>query len=154
MRRLWLPVLLPIADAWVTAQERRILRDGLPLEDAQLRDAAALAIEHPARVRILHVPRIPFPGVWLVSRLGKFIEFPHNQTAGLSARHGIYVRNDRRGDRRLLAHELAHTRQYQQLGGIRPFLRRYLRECFTQGYASAEMEREAEDAARRICRAS
>jgi hypothetical protein len=54
------------------------------------------------------------------------------------------VRSDFRGDRRLVIHELAHTRQYERLGGIRPFLREYLYECLvTPGYPFGPLEQEA-----------
>ena len=62
---------------------------------------------------------------------------------GLAAGRGIFVRVGHEGSRSLLAHELVHTAQYERLGGIRPFLRRYLRECMVLGYAGAPMEREA-----------
>jgi hypothetical protein len=51
------------------------------------------------------------------------------------------------GDRRLVAHELAHTMQYERLGSVRAFLRQYLVECLTTGYAGAALELEAIEAA-------
>ena len=51
-----------------------------------------------------------------------------------------------------IAHELAHTEQYERLGGIEPFLRQYLSECLTIGYPAAPMEQEAIAAARRLAR--
>ena len=74
------------------------------------------------------------------------------ETVGLSARYGIFLRTPYHRDRRLLAHELVHTLQYERLGGIRPFLRRYLHECLTAGYAAADMEGEAIEAASALCR--
>lgn len=151
MRSFLIPIVLPLAAAWVAQQERRILAAGAPLDAAQSSDAAALGVHDPARVRLLHVDRVPFPAPWITLGLDRFAGFSIGQTAGLSARHGIFVRSDMRGDRRLLAHELAHTRQYERLGGIRPFLRRYLRECLTAGYGAADLELEAGAAARAIC---
>jgi len=55
----------------------------------------------------------------------------------------IFVRSDCWCERRLIAHELVHTVQYERLGGIRPFLRQYLTECLTVGYPAAPMEQEA-----------
>ena len=48
-------------------------------------------------------------------------------------------------------HELAHTAQYERLGGILPFLREYLFECLTSGYSEAPMEQEANEVAARVC---
>ncbi len=64
-------------------------------------------------------------------------------TCGLTLRYGIFVRSDCWGDRNLVAHELAHTAQYERLGGIEAFLRQYLFECLTIGYPEAPMEQEA-----------
>jgi hypothetical protein len=43
----------------------------------------------------------------------------------------------------VIRHELIHTRQYQEAGSIFEFLRQYLFQCLTGGYANCEMEREA-----------
>jgi hypothetical protein len=45
---------------------------------------------------------------------------------------------------------LVHTAQYERLGGIEPFLRRYLYECATVGYTNSTMESEAAATAARI----
>ncbi|MEO8352953.1 MAG: hypothetical protein ABI680_14565 [Chthoniobacteraceae bacterium] len=150
LRQLLVPVLLPMATAWVRSQERRILADGWPLDEAELRDAVSIGVRETNRIRILHVPRIPFPLPQLMKSLDRITGMRIEQTAGLTARYGIFIRADFRGDRRLLAHELAHTRQYERFGGIRPFLRQYLRECLTTGYAAANLEIEANAAAHEI----
>ena len=53
------------------------------------------------------------------------IQFLTPATCGLTLRYGIFIRSDCWGDRNLVAHELAHTAQYERLGGIEPFLRKY-----------------------------
>ncbi|HEX4665027.1 MAG TPA: hypothetical protein VH207_00400 [Chthoniobacterales bacterium] len=60
------------------------------------------------------------------------------------------MRSDCWRDRALVAHELAHTAQYERLGGIAPFLKQYLFECLTIGYPAAPMEQEAIAEARRL----
>jgi hypothetical protein len=78
------------------------------------------------------------------------IQFLTPATRGLALRYGIFVRSDCWGERALVAHELAHTAQYERLGGIRPFLRQYLMECLTIGYPAAPLEQEAIVAASRL----
>ncbi len=68
----------------------------------------------------------------------------------MALRYGIFIRSDCWGEHGLVAHELAHTAQYERLGGIRPFLRQYLLECLTIGYPAAPMEQEAIAAASRL----
>jgi hypothetical protein len=51
----------------------------------------------------------------------------------------------------MVIHELGHTVQYERLGGLVPFLRRYLFECLSIGYPEAPMEQEVIALAERIC---
>lgn len=78
------------------------------------------------------------------------INFLTAKPRGLTLRYGIFVRADCREDRDLLLHELVHTAQYERLGGIVAFLRKYLFECTTAGYGAAPLEEEAIAVARRI----
>jgi hypothetical protein len=142
--------LLPLASTWVAAVEARILREGVPLSEAGLADAAALGVGEPERVRLLALVRVPIPSDLTLRTAAAAIRFLTPTTCGLALRYGIFVRNDYWGDRRLVAHELAHTAQYERLGGIEPFLRQYLYECLTVGYPEAPMEQEAIAAAGRL----
>src|SRR5229473_2508010 len=54
-------VLLPLACAWAEEQERISLRDGVPLNAAQIDDAKRIGISHPVRVRLRVVDEIPLP---------------------------------------------------------------------------------------------
>ena len=51
----------------------------------------------------------------------------------------------------MTVHELAHVAQYERLGGILPFLRRYLFECLIAGYSVALLEQEAIAVTVRVC---
>lgn len=149
--RLLLPLLVPVAAAWVNRQERRILREGIPLTAVQLADARALGIAEPERVRVLSLPQIPLPSGRLVRRVGLWTGTLSTEAVGMAMRYGIFLRAPHQGDRHLRAHELTHTRQYERLGGTRPFLRRYLHECLTVGYHAAPLEWEAIEAADTVC---
>jgi hypothetical protein len=142
--------LLPLASKWAAAVEARILREGVPLSEDGLDDAAALGVSEPERVRLLALARVPTPSDLTLRTAAAAIRFLTPTTCGLALRYGIFVRSDYWGDRRLVAHELAHTAQYERLGGIEPFLRRYLYECLTIGYPEAPMEQEAIAAAARL----
>ena len=144
-------VMLPLAVAWLGRQERRILAEGVPLDAGQLADARALGIAAPERVRLLCLPRLPLPDNRLVRAVALRTGTLATGTIGLSARYGIFLREPYHRERHLLVHELTHTRQYEQMGGIRPFLRQYLRECLTVGYWEAPMEWEAIEATAALC---
>jgi hypothetical protein len=142
--------LLPLAAKWAAAVEARILHEGVPLSAEGMKDARALGVGEPGRVRLLALARAPIPSDLTLRTAAAAIRFLTPTTCGLALRYGIFVRNDHWGDRRLVAHELAHTAQYERLGGIEPFLRQYLYECLTIGYPEAPMEQEAIAAAGRL----
>ena len=135
--------LLPLAAKWAAAVEKRILREGVPLSEQGLADARALGVRERERVRLLALPCVPTPTDLTLKTAAAAIQFLTPATRGLALRYGIFVRNDCWGERRLIAHELVHTAQYERLGGIRPFLRQYLTECLTIGYPAGPMEQEA-----------
>jgi len=135
--------LLPLATNWAAAVERRILREGVPLSEQGLADARSLGVRESERVRLLALDSVPTPTDLTLKTAVAAIQFLTPATRGLALRYGIFVRSDCWGERRLIAHELVHTAQYERLGGIRPFLRQYLTECLTVGYPVGPMEQEA-----------
>jgi hypothetical protein len=135
--------LLPLASAWAEEQEKHILAAGVPLDSVSLEDAARLGISQPEKVRLLAVNTIPAPDDPVLRAAGEMTGLISPFTAGLTLRYGIFVRRDFIDDRRLIAHELVHTGQYERFGSIAAFLRQYLSECLTIGYPGAPLEQEA-----------
>lgn len=142
---------LPFACAWVWRQERAILRQGTALSARQMADARRVGVRYPERIRVRLVDEVPAGLHPLLKAAGGKLGWVSPHTVGMSLRYGILIRADGRLDRHLLVHELAHTVQYERLGGLRPFLKQYLRECLTLGYDNAPMEEEAERMARGVC---
>lgn len=135
--------LLEAYCAWAEEQERRILRSGAALDAQGMRDARAIGVKHPERVRILETAAMPSPEHTLfVTAVGRRRLIPP-ETEALTLGYGIYLHASHRGSRSLVAHELKHVAQQEALGGLRPFYRKYLAECFTHGYPNGPMEREA-----------
>ena len=143
--------LLPLAVQWATEEEERILRDGVPLAEDEVVDAVAMGVRNPERIRLLQVDEIPAPRHPVLKAAAGAIRFLTPAPRALALRHGIFIRSDCWRDRSLIVHELAHTAQYERLGGILPFLRKYLFECLTIGYAQAPLEQEAISLANRVC---
>ena len=105
---------------------------------------------HPERIRVLCVPEIPMPVPHWIQRLGASFSFACHAPAGMTLGHGVYVANACADDPALLIHELVHVGQYQRLGSVKSFLRRYLWECLTVGYESAPLECEARERTSRV----
>ena len=144
-------ILLPLACQWAAEQEQHILSAGDPLSAAQTKDARLVAVAQPERVRILHVPEIPIPEHPALKQAAEITQLISPLTGGLTLRYGIFIRSDCRLDHAMVVHELAHTAQYERLGGFVPFLRQYLSECLTFGYPEAPMEQEVISLTARIC---
>jgi hypothetical protein len=142
--------LVPLAAKWAIEQERRILTDGLPLSEPEIADAKAAGVQNPHLVRLLRVETIPSPRHPILKLAQAAIRFFVPAPRGLALQYGIFIRSDCWRDRSIVVHELVHTAQYERLGGILPFLRKYLSECLTIGYSDSPLEREAITTADRI----
>jgi hypothetical protein len=136
-------MLLPLACQWAEEQERIILRDGVALTAAQMEDARRIGVQQPERVRLRVVEEIPAPQGSILRAAAERAGLVSPFTIGLTLRYGIFIRADHWGERRLVIHELAHTAQYERLGGFHPFLSAYLDECLTVGYPFGPLEQEA-----------
>ena len=144
-------MLLPLAAAWATEEEQMILRDGVSLSEKEVGDARAIGAQSPDRIRLLQVETIPRPSQPQLKAACDAIDFLTPATRGLTLGYGIFIRSDCWRDRLLIVHELAHIAQYERLGGILPFLRRYLFECLTVGYLASPLELEAIAVTARVC---
>ncbi len=132
--------IAPAASRWATEQERHILKKGQPLAGEALAFANDLAITRPEEIRVLEVKSVPLPAPRPLVKLAARWGLPVFEPAGMALGRGIYLLNS---NSRLLRHELVHVAQYQRLGGIEPFLRRYLTECLIHGYLGSPLEAEA-----------
>jgi hypothetical protein len=146
-------ILFPAACAWAEEQEHIIIRYGVSLSPAQIADAVTIGVAHPEKVRLLKVTRIPGPDRRDLCTAADATGLISPFSAGLTFRYGIFIRADCWGDRRLVFHELVHTAQYERLGGLQQFLKRYLYECITIGYPAAPLEQEAVLTTAKLCTA-
>jgi len=143
---------LAVAASWVLSQERVILRKGVPLTAAQLADARLAGVLHPERVRLLRVEEVPLPEGPELRAMAEAMDLNGPIAPGMTLRYGIYVRAESWGKRQEVVHKLAHTAQYERLGGVRTFLECYLYQCLAVGKAAAPLEQEATEIAQRICK--
>jgi hypothetical protein len=143
LRSLVLPGALPFVVGWAERHASSIRHLGFPLDSGGRQDAQALGVGYPERIRVMLVDTVPEPGLpplrWASAMSGLSL----SSAAGLSLGYGLYIRRDCFPDRDLIAHECVHTAQCERLGGLRPFLERYLIECLEFGYLNAPLEQEA-----------
>lgn len=135
--------ILPLACEWARDQEKMILEKGRSLSPGIIDDAKRVGVVHPDHVRTLLVNQIPVPEEPVLRAACEQTQLITRFTAGLTLRYGIFIRSDCADNRRLHIHELAHVAQYERLGGMDQFLRKYLHEVTMIGYPQAPMEQEA-----------
>ena len=143
--------LIPKGAIWAEQKEREILQVGVPLTESQLQEARIIPVMEPEKVRILRVSAIPLPDDPGLRFAAQAIQLVTPRTQGLSIRYGIFIRDDYWNNREIIVHELAHTAQYERLGGIQQFLNQYVSECIKYGYPAAPLEQEAINRTRLIC---
>jgi hypothetical protein len=149
-----LPLLLPVACAWVEKQELIVLEQGTPLNECQLTDARLAGVENPEKIRVLRCETLPQPEDDDVIFAAKQVGLFSARSAAITVGHGICLRHGFWDDRAVLVHECVHVSQYEKMGGIRPFLATYLRECIDPGYPFGRLEQEAIHIAKDICKPS
>jgi hypothetical protein len=137
-----LPRLLPEAVRWVEAQEREILRDGVPLTERHREFAVAVGVGQPALVRVKIVMELPLPSGAELRNAAIQTGLIGSNTHGMTFGHGVLLRTEYATER-LLSHELRHVHQYEAAGSIDAFLSTYLRQIVTVGYERAALEVDA-----------
>ena len=106
--------LIPLAARWAETLEARILSEGVLLSEEETADAHALGVRAPERVRLLCLASVPTPDDLALRTAAAAVEFLTPATRGLALRYGIFIRADCWRERGLIAHELAHTEQYER----------------------------------------
>lgn len=132
--------IAPFMARWAYEQERRILRDGVPLPSESIAFARELGIARPDEVRVLVTEPIPLPAPPWCVRFARRFGLPVFAPGGMALGRGVFLANGQWGS---LHHELVHVWQYEKSGGMLPFFRQYLRECLMDGYLEAPLEMEA-----------
>lgn len=144
MSRMSIDALLanitPKAIAWAKAQSEGALASGLPLNAEEIELAKNVGVREAARVRIAWVNRLPIPVDPAFQPLLDSTGLA--DMAGLTLGYAIFLVPSR-ANHGLLAHELRHVHQYEQLGGIDGFMPVYLDQVARLEYDNAPLEIDA-----------
>lgn len=137
-------LIFPLAVQWAQRRQRKGLRHGRGLSPEEMRIARRVGVREVQRLRIIETDRIPLPGSGLLGLATRMAGFHESDPWGMSLGYAVFIRRGWGGSvQELLAHEFVHTAQFERMGGMRPYLVRYLRECLTLGYTASPMEQEA-----------
>ena len=146
---LFLPILAPIMAWWVRREEAIILKMGRPLNEEEMELARKAGVAIPDQIRVLAVEPVPTPGPAWIACAAHRIGIPAMRPIGMTLRYGIYLHKKYAHRPSLLFHECVHTGQYEKLG-IKSFLSSYVKQCLTDGYHQAPLEREAVERTRQV----
>ena len=138
-----LPQLLPLAADWARQMENLAMKSGKPLAFWQVADAKDVGVRRPERVRVCRVDAMPHPADPLLAAAATESGLLGAGTLGLTLGYAVFIHRSHVGERWLLRHELRHVSQYEEAGGIEPFLAEYLKQLLRDGYQAAALEQDA-----------
>ena len=132
----------PAALAWYQHTEQQLLPKGRVLTTEEQALAQQLGVKHPEKVRILALETFPMPEDQALRAEAERYGLGSPQEAGRTIGYAVLLKAKYASDKTLLAHELVHVQQLERMGKA-DFLKRYLLEVETVGYARSPMELEA-----------
>ena len=135
--------LAPRAIAWAEQQAVAVALSGQPLTPAQAALARRVGVQHPELIRIQVVERFPLPQDAQVKAAAMRIGLDRPSIVGLTLGHSVMLRQGFENDPELLSHEFRHVWQYEDRGGIAPFLAQHLQDLARFGYDDSPFEVDA-----------
>ena len=129
-------------------QQKNIMKHGRALNRRERKIATDMGINKIETVKIWAVRQLPkLEGTHLTNWADKH-RLNSGSTAAYTFGHGIVILKQASRNKKLLAHELTHVRQMEQMG-LENYLRRYIEELEAHGYSKAPLEIEAQNAGRK-----
>lgn len=135
--------LAPRAIAWAEQQSAAVARSGHALSAAQVAIARRVGVRHPELIRLQVVESFPLPQDAEVKAAAMRIGLDRPTIIGLTLGHSVMVRRGFENDAQLLSHEFRHVWQYEERGGIAPFLAQHLQDLARFGYDDSPFEVDA-----------
>jgi hypothetical protein len=135
-------MLLPLAAAWATEEEQKIVREGVALSAEEIGDARAIAVTEPDRVRLLRTETIPRPTQpQLKAACDARINFGARDFYSI----GLVGRSITHCARARARRAVRKTGRNSSFPAPVPF------ECLTVGYSAAPLELKAIAVTARVC---
>lgn len=132
----------PAALAWYNQTEQELLTKGRPLTSDEQAIARKLGIKQPEKVRILALKTFPLPKDQALQAEAERYGLGSPNEGGRTMGYAVLLKAGYANDKTLLTHELVHVQQIERLGQAE-FIKRYLIEMETVGYAHSPLELEA-----------
>jgi hypothetical protein len=134
--------LLPVVLEWYTRTEQQLLSQGRSLTQAEQQRASELGVADPGKVRVVVLQSFPLPEHEIVRQEAIKHGFGSPDEGGRTHGYLILLKPEQQNNSVVLSHELVHVAQLDRMGR-EAFLKRYLTELETLGYARSPLELEA-----------
>jgi hypothetical protein len=134
--------LLPLALKWAEEHSEIIQNEGISLTTDQIKIASQVGVLKPEQIKILEIPKIPFPDNKQLSEAASQIGFLSESMKGLTLGHSIYICEGHMTTQQL-SHELRHVYQCETLGSLSEYLIEYLKQIVMMGYENSILEQDA-----------
>ena len=135
--------IAPAAIRWAQSRSEEAVAQGAPLSPRLVEIARQVGVRHPDRVRIQVVDRIELPDEPTLKAAAAEVGLVPASAGGMTLGYGIVIVRGEESGLRLLSHELRHVAQYEEAGGIGPFLARHIPDLMRYGYRDSPYERDA-----------
>ena len=132
-----------LAADWAEAQARGSLAQGTALTPALVALARRVGVRDPSSVRIHVVETLPAPRDPVLTAAAGRIGLMPQAADGMTLGYAVLIKRGAEKDTQLLRHELRHVAQYEEQGGIRPFLAKHIPDLMRHGYRDSPFERDA-----------
>ena len=133
------------ANIWVTETLRLHKNNGRTLNEAETKIALEIGVANSEKIRVIETDNMPEPSVYQLSALRMQNGLRYSHTAGLTLGYFVFIKKGSMSNH-LLAHELRHVYQFEQIGSLEKMIQRYLQEIMQFGYQNAPLELDAIEA--------
>jgi hypothetical protein len=141
--------LLPLVLEWYTLIEQQLLPQGRRLSPTEQQRARELGVQAPQEVRVVVLEAFPLPENETLCQEAIKHGYGGPDEGGRTHGYVIMLKPEFEDDSAILSHELIHVAQHDRMGR-EAFLRQYLIELETVGYARSPLELEAYGRQQRI----
>jgi hypothetical protein len=134
--------LTPLALRWINETEVELSQQGRSLTNEEITIAQAVGVKAPERVRLIILESFPLPDNETLRADAMRYGLGSSSEGGRTMGYLIMLKEKYAQQHWILAHELTHVAQQEQMGR-EAFLRRYIAEQELMGYRRAPLELEA-----------
>ena len=135
-------IYTPLAMLWFDEVEETFINKGRPLLEGEISMARAVGVNNPRQVRVVVLAKFPLPTNETLRAKAITYGVGSSEEGGRTIGYVIMLKEKYAEERWILAHELTHVAQQEQMGR-EAFISRLIAERELMGYRRAPLELDA-----------